>query len=54
MESNPKPILMRAWKHSLICSTMFSLAKLFKSLATEEGSVLHECGEVRRKGTISE
>jgi hypothetical protein len=54
MESNPKPILMSAWKHSLICSIIFNLARLFNSLATEEGSVLHECGEESRKGTISE
>jgi hypothetical protein len=44
MESNVKPILIRAWKQSLILSINCSLAKLFSNLYIEEGSYLHDYG----------
>lgn len=54
IESKTKPILIKVWKHSLIESIMLRRARLFRSRATEDGSVLHECGDEMRKSTIVE
>jgi hypothetical protein len=54
IESKTKPILIKVWKHSLMESIMFRRARLFKSLATEDGSVRQDCGDEIRYGTIVE